>query len=83
MNQPTPTRHGNWIIRDGELVDLDQQPLVAHTDARIGGPGIPVPLADQPNPDITPDDAANPDAGEPASGKAGRRRKTTTHTTED
>ena len=65
MSKPTPTRHGKWRMIDGQLVDestltgtqgqivdLAQvaEPLIASTDVREGGPGIPVPPADAPNP---------------------------------
>lgn len=64
MSKKTPTAHGAWRMIKGQLVDESvtgtagvaipvepvATPLVAHTDVRIGGPGIAVPPADKPNP---------------------------------
>lgn len=33
MNTPTPTRHGNWHIVEGRLVDRDAEPAPAETSA--------------------------------------------------
>lgn len=60
---PTPTSHGAWRVIDGQLVNEDSAqtnivrrdtPLIASTDTRIGGPGIPVPPADESEPVTTP-----------------------------
>lgn len=59
MNKPTPTAHGAWRVIDGRLVNESEagttieqvaEPVVASADERIGGPGIEVPDATQPNP---------------------------------
>lgn len=53
MNHPTPTTHGAWRVINGQLVDESTRaPLIASTDVREGGPGIPVPAADAPNPPV-------------------------------
>lgn len=53
---PTPTTGGNWRLIDGQLVEeLPGQPLDALPVEHQGGPGIPVPPADEPNtPESTP-----------------------------
>lgn len=55
MNKPTPTRHGDWHVIDGVLTDLGAAPapVIASSDMRQGGPGIPVPPIDQPEPAST------------------------------
>lgn len=63
MSNPTPTRHGNWHMVDGQLVDLDATP-----------PPAAKPVATTPD----TDDAApaQPPAGEPAEGSTRRRKST-------
>lgn len=34
MSKPTPTRHGNWHMVNGQLVDLDRQPKRSPKPAR-------------------------------------------------
>lgn len=59
MNKPTPTSGGAWRVVDGQLIDESTEapqitqvvePICAHTDIRLGGPGLPVPDADAPTP---------------------------------
>ncbi|CAD7380785.1 hypothetical protein ABFU56_02935 [Xanthomonas campestris pv. campestris] len=59
MNKPTPTSGGAWRVVDGQLIDESTEapqitqvvePIYAHTDIRLGGPGLPVPDADAPTP---------------------------------
>ncbi|MEA9886118.1 hypothetical protein VDG05_17580 [Xanthomonas campestris pv. raphani] len=59
MNKPTPTSGGAWRVVDGQLIDESTEapqiaqvvePIYAHTDIRLGGPGLSVPDADAPNP---------------------------------
>ncbi|KAF1692762.1 hypothetical protein CSC62_14100 [Pseudoxanthomonas jiangsuensis] len=61
MSKPTPTIHGAWRVRNGQLVDesvvlaavieqTPEAPLIASADVRQGGPGLAVPPADAPNP---------------------------------
>ena len=35
MSKPTPTRHGNWHIVNGELVDMDQMPTTTETPIAV------------------------------------------------
>lgn len=53
---PTPTTGGNWRVIDGQLVEeLPGLPVDALPVERLGGPGIAVPPADEPNtPESTP-----------------------------
>ena len=62
MNNPTPVRHGNWHMVNGQLVDLDAAPAPATT-----------PEAAHESRDDEPD----PEAEQPA-GRVHRRRTTST-----
>ncbi len=63
MSNPTPVRHGNWHMVNGQLVDLDAAPAPAAAPA-------------DPAPD-TNDDETRPSAGVPAEGEPRRRKQST------
>lgn len=57
MTKPTPTHGGAWRVVNGALIDesvagipIEQvpTPVYASPEVRTGGPGLPVPPADQP-----------------------------------
>lgn len=60
MSNPTPTRHGNWHMVNGQLVDLDAAPAPA--------------AAPEAAPESR-DDETDPEAEQP-SGRVHRRRTT-------
>lgn len=41
MNTLTPTRHGNWHVVDGRLVDRDAEPIAAEVVAESATPSLP------------------------------------------
>lgn len=63
MSNPTPTRHGNWHVIDGQLVDLDSTPPPVTTLP-------PAPHTGAGSTRHSPDDA-------PAEGSLHRRKQST------
>lgn len=45
MNTPTPTRHGNWHVVNGRLVDRDAEPAAPETDTTAAALSPPAEVA--------------------------------------